>query len=408
MRIAIVGTGVSGLVVAHHLHRHHDVTLFEANGYIGGHVNTLALPVGNITHAIDTGFIVYNERNYPQFAALLAELGVPTQPTTMSFSMRSDRSGLEYNGSSLNQLFAQRRNLMRPAFYRMLRDILRFNRDAPLAVARGDAAPTLGAYLDNGGFGPELARDYLIPMGSALWSIPPSRVLEMPTAFFVTFFDNHGMLATGARPQWRVVQGGSQRYVDALVAPFRAAIRTHTAVTSVRRAVDHVQVNGERFDQVVLACHSDDALELLEDATRLERELLGALPYQQNDVVLHSDETLLPRRRNAWGSWNYRIPGDASAPAIVTYNMNMLQSLPGTATFCVSLNAGDAINPGQVHRRLRYRHPVYTVAGMAAQRRRDEISVGRTHFCGAYWGNGFHEDGVRSALSVVARVMSAQ
>ena len=407
MRIAIVGTGVSGLVVAHRLHHRHEVTLFEANEYVGGHVNTIPLTLNGVTHDVDTGFIVYNERNYPHFTALLAELGVPTQPTTMSFSVRSDLSGLEYNGSSINQLFAQRSNIFRPPFYRMLRDILRFNRAAPAAVAAGTAAGTLGAYLDAAGFGAELVRDYLVPMGSALWSIPPAKVLDMPAEFFVRFFENHGMLTVDNRPEWRVVQGGSQRYVEALIAPFRDRIRLRTPAREVRRTATGAMVNGEAFDRVVLACHSDDALAMLSDATLLEREVLGALPYQENDVLLHGDEAILPTRRQAWGSWNYRIPADPGAAAIVTYNMSMLQSLAGAPTFCVSLNAGNLVRHEKTYRRIRYRHPVYTTAGMAAQRRHHEISAGRTHFCGAYWGYGFHEDGVRSALAVVAALDTA-
>ena len=407
MRIAIVGTGVSGLVVAHRLHRQHEVTLFEANEYVGGHVNTIPLALDGVTHDVDTGFIVYNERNYPHFTALLAELRVKSQPTTMSFSVRSDVSGLEYNGSSIEQLFVQRSNIFRPQFYRMLRDILRFNRAAPVAVAAGTAAGTLGAYLDAAGFGAELVRDYLVPMGSALWSIPPAKVLDMPAEFFVRFFENHGMLTVDNRPEWRVVQGGSQRYVEALIAPFRDRIRLRTPAREVRRTATGAMVNGEAFDRVVLACHSDDALAMLSDATRLEREVLGALPYQENDVVLHGDDTILPTRRRAWGSWNYRMPADPGAPAIVTYNMSMLQSLVGAPTFCVSLNAGDLVRRERIYRRIRYRHPVYTTAGMVAQRRHHEISGGRTHFCGAYWGYGFHEDGVRSALAVVAALDTA-
>ena len=402
MRIAIVGTGVSGLVVAHRLHPRHEVTLFEAAEYVGGHVNTVSLTVDGVDREVDTGFIVYNERNYPHFTALLAELEVATQPTTMSFSVRSDAAKLEYNGSSINQVFAQRRNLLRPGFYRMLRDILRFNREAPEAARRSGAADTLGAYLEAAGFGPELTRDYLVPMGSALWSIPPAKVLEMPVEFFVNFFANHGMLTVDNRPEWRVVQGGSRRYVEALIAPFRDRIRLRTPVREVRRFADQVTVNGEAFDHVVLACHSDDALALLADPTPAEREILGTLPYQENDVVLHRDDAILPRRRGAWGSWNYRVLADPAAPAIVTYNMNMLQSLEGSPTFCVSLNAGDLIRPEAIYRRFRYRHPVYTTAGMAAQRKHHVISAGRTHYSGAYWGFGFHEDGVRSGLGVAS------
>ncbi|MES2306316.1 MAG: FAD-dependent oxidoreductase [Gemmatimonadota bacterium] len=404
MQIAVVGSGVAGLVVAHRLHPRHQVTLFEADDRIGGHVHTVPLAGFGALRNVDTGFIVYNETNYPRFTALLAELGVATEPTSMSFSVRADATDLEYNGSSIEQLFVQRRNLVRPSFYRMLRDIARFNRAAPRDVESGRATGTLGEYLDANRYGIELRRDYLIPMGSALWSLPPASVLEMPVVFFVQFFSNHGMLSVNRRPEWRVVSGGSQRYVDALVAPFRDRIRLETRVTAVRRSAGCVTVNGERFDQVVLACHSDDALAMLADPTSAENEVLGALPYQENDVVLHSDDSLLPKRRAAWGSWNYLVGNEADAPAIVTYNMNMLQGLEAPVTFCVSLNASERIRPESVYRRLRYRHPVYTVAGMAAQARHHEISTGRTHYCGAYWGYGFHEDGVRSADRVVAAI----
>lgn len=400
----MVGSGVAGLVAAHRLHRRHEITLFEADDRIGGHVHTVQLAVGGAVRSVDTGFIVFNESNYPRFTALLAELGVASEPTSMSFSVRSDADDLEFNGSSLDQLFVQRRNLVRPSFYRMLREIARFNRAAPRDVETGLATGTLADYLDRNRYGVEVRRDYLVPMGSALWSLPPASVLAMPVSFFVQFFSNHGMLSVNRRPTWRVVSRGSQRYVEALVTPFRDRIRLATPVTAVRRFSDHVTVNGERFDRVVLACHSDDALAMLLDPTEAEREILGALPYQENDVVLHSDDSLLPRRRAAWGSWNYRVGRSPEDPALVTYNMNMLQSLDAPVTFCVSLNANDQIRSDRVYRRLRYRHPVYTLAGVAAQERHQEISTGRTHYCGAYWGYGFHEDGVRSAERVVAAI----
>jgi predicted NAD/FAD-binding protein len=401
MRVAVVGSGVSGLVVAYLLDRRFDVTLFEADARLGGHVHTVTTTDGDATWAVDTGFIVYNERNYPLFTDLLARLGVATQPSSMSFSVRCDRTGLEYNGSTLRQLFAQRRNLFRPTFYRMVRDILRFNREAPRAVAEGDARETLGEYLRRAGYGPEVREHYLVPMGSALWSIPRRSVLEMPTAFFVQFFEHHGMLTVDDRPEWRVVRGGSQRYVEALLAGLRATIRMRTPVTSVRRVEDHVLVDGERFDHVVLACHADQALTVLEYATPAESAILGALPYQSNDVVLHTDTSVLPTRRRAWGAWNYHIRGAEDAPVTVTYNMNVLQSLNADRTYCVSLNAGDLIDPSTVLATMRYAHPRTTLEGAAAQERHGEISgVDRTHFCGAYWGFGFHEDGVRSAARV--------
>jgi predicted NAD/FAD-binding protein len=409
MRIAIVGSGVSGLVAAHLLHPHHEVTMFEARDRIGGHVNTVEVPSSDGSPLpVDTGFIVYNEHNYPVFSKLLDQLGVETQPSDMSFSVRCDRTGLEYNGSTIRQLFAQRRNLFRPSFHRMLRDILRFNREATSAILAGASDLTLGAYVAEAGYSSGLSEHYLLPMGSALWSVPRDQVLEMPAAFFVRFFENHGMLTVDDRPEWRVVRGGSERYVERLVEPFRDRVRTNTPVRRVERitsdggsTVTGVTVDGESFDHVILACHSDQALSLLADPTRQERSILGAMPYQENDIVLHTDESVLPRTRRAWGAWNYHLRGDTSGPATVTYNMNLLQTLSGPRTYCVTLNATDLVAPESILYRTTFHHPAYTTAGFAAQERHVEISdVRRTHFCGAYWGFGFHEDGARSGVRV--------
>ncbi|MFT5433375.1 MAG: putative NAD/FAD-binding protein [Myxococcota bacterium] len=403
MRIAIVGTGVSGLVVGHLLHPKHDVTVFEARDRIGGHVNTVRFDDGSREWSVDTGFIVYNEANYPLFTRLLSQLDVPTQPTAMSFSVRCDRTGLEYNGSTMRQLFVQKRNLLSPGYYGMIRDILRFNRNAPAAVRNGSAGMSLGEYLNEGGYSSRLADHYIVPMGSALWSMPRSRVLEMPAEFFVRFFENHGMLTVDDRPEWRVVQGGSERYVEALVGAFRDRIRTSTPVKSVRRDSDRVVVNGEDFDHVVMACHSDQALGMLEDPTTDERQILGALPYQTNDVVLHTDTSVLPRRKRAWGAWNYHIAGKEDAPATVTYDMNILQTLQADQTYCVTLNPPDQLDPARVLYETRFSHPLYTPNAAVAQGRWSEISgLNRTHFCGAYWGFGFHEDGVRSGIAVAS------
>lgn len=405
MRIAIVGTGVSGLVAARHLHREHEVTVFEADDRIGGHVHTWNVQARGREYRVDSGFIVCNERNYPNFLALLAELGIRTQPSTMSFSVRHDAANLEYNGSGIRQLFAQPANVARPRFLRMLAEVLRFNRVAARTARSGGPSLTLGALLADGNYSASFRDWYLVPMGSAIWSLPPSRVLDMPARFFVDFFDNHGMLTVDDRPLWRVVQGGSSRYVDALSAPFRDRIRLRHRVSRVERLSDAVVVDGERFDRVVLACHSDQALAMLADPSRAEREVLSAMPYQVNDVVLHTDTSLLPRRRAAWGAWNYRVTGAPEAPAVVTYNMNMLQSIDAPETFCVTLNADGAVDPARLIGRATYHHPIVTPAGIAARARRDEVSgPNRTHYCGAYWGNGFHEDGVASALDVVREV----
>ena len=408
MRLAIVGSGVSGLVAAHLLHPRHDITVFEARDRIGGHVNTIHHEDDTGQWRVDTGFIVYNEHNYPLFSKMLRQLGVSTQPSDMSFSVRCDRTGIEYNGSTLRQLFIQKRNLLRPSYYGMIRDIIRFNREAPAAIANGSKGLSMGEYLDGARYSSRLSEHYLVPMGSALWSIPASRVLDMPAEFFVRFFENHGMLSVSDRPEWRVVQGGSRSYVDALVAPFDDRIRTGCPVRTVRRESDGVFVNDERFDQVVMACHSDQALGMLTDATRVELEVLGALPYQKNRVVLHTDTSVLPRREGAWGSWNYMSKGKSDEPATVTYNMNMLQTLAAERTLCVTLNPPDWIEPASVIYETTYDHPLYTLGGIEAQGRRNEISgVNRTHYCGAYWGFGFHEDGVRSGADV-ARALGVE
>lgn len=409
MKIAIVGSGVSGLVAARSLAGEHEITVFEAGSRIGGHVHTWDVDTDDgASIAVDSGFIVYNERNYPNFSRILGELGVATQPTAMSFGVRCDRTGLEYNGTTLDRLFVQRANLLRPSFWRMIREILRFNREAPAAIRNGAAGVTLGELLDTGRYSDKFREQYLLPMGSALWSVPRARVLEMPALFFVRFFENHGMLTVNDRPQWRVVSGGSARYVEALIAPFRGRIATNSPVRRVERFMDRVELDGVAFDRVVLACHSDQALAMLADATSAEREVLGALPYQLNDAVLHTDVSVLPRARRAWGAWNYRISTDADTPATVTYDMNILQSLSARETYCVTLNDAGRIDPARVIGAVRYHHPMCTLAGAAAQERRGEISgANRTHFCGAYWGNGFHEAGATSGLAVAQEVLRA-
>ena len=405
MKIAIIGSGIAGNVVAHHLHREYDITVFEAAGHVGGHTHTHSIALDGEAHQIDTGFIVFNDRTYPNFIALLAELGVESQPSAMSFSVRNERSGLEYNGTSMNSLFAQRRNLFRPSFYHMLRDILRFNREAQ-ALLDSELEIALGDYLTQQRYSREFIRDYLIPMGAAIWSTDPVRMLSFPARFFVRFFHNHGMLTVNDRPQWRAISGGSARYVEKLVAPFRSRIRLHTPVEAVRRLPDRVMVTAlgaepERFDQIFLACHADQALRLLADATPLEREVVGAFGYQKNEAVLHTDTALLPRARRAWAAWNYHVEPAQNA-ATLTYNMNILQNLASRHTFCVTLNRSADIAPGRIIKRLTYEHPLYTPAAVAAQQRQREVNgVNRTYYCGAYWRYGFHEDGVVSALQAI-------
>ncbi|MFO1094070.1 MAG: FAD-dependent oxidoreductase [Planctomycetaceae bacterium] len=409
MRIAIVGSGISGLVAGYRLHPQHDITVFEANDYVGGHTHTVDVELDGERHAIDTGFIVYNDRTYPRFISLLFELGVASQPTTMSFSVRDERTGLEYNGRSPNTLFAQRRNLLKPSFYRLLSDIMRFSRAARRLLQEGAGEITVGEFLARHRFSTQFREQYLLPMGSAIWSCPTGTFADFPIAFVAEFYANHGLLDFLNRPVWRVIAGGSRNYVERMSRGFRSQIRLRTPVIGVRRALEHVEVRTsggvvERFDHIVFACHSDQALRILGgDATTAEREILGAFPYSRNIAVLHTDEQVLPQSRRAWAAWNYRCTGDAAAPASVTYNMNLLQGLRSRHTFCVTLGDEPRIAAHRVLGCFEYHHPVFTTQRAAAQARHAELlNQRRTSFCGAYWRNGFHEDGVVSAEAVVA------
>jgi predicted NAD/FAD-binding protein len=383
------------------------VTVFEANRRLGGHTATVDVALGTRRFAVDTGFIVFNDWTYPNFIALMDELGISSRPTSMGFSVRDEDSGLEYAGTNLDALFAQRRNLLSPRFLRMVRDILRFNRESVADLEAGRLADddTLGAYLDRNGYSEGFKRDYLIAMGSAIWSSDCASMLDFPVQFFVRFFKNHGLLSVKNRPQWRTIEGGSREYVAPLCRRFEQRIHTGCPVARVQRDPAGVTLHfqgGEqqRFDQVVIATHSDQALALLDTPSDDEREILGALPYQANDVVLHTDTKLLPKNRKTWSSWNYRLGVDASR-AVLTYNMNILQGLEAPETFCVTLNDTASINPHKILGRFRYDHPVFSLDGMAAQARWDAINgVQNTWYCGAYWHNGFHEDGVVSALRV--------
>ena len=406
MKIAIIGTGIAGLTAAYLLSTNYDLTVFEANDYLGGHTHTIQVQTAHGTYAVDTGFIVFNDWTYPNFIKLLTRLGVPSQPSTMSFSVKCEHTGLEYNGTSLNTLFSQRRNLLRPSFHRMLRDILRFNREAPTLLHDDNAHTSLGSYLVKNHYSQAFIEPYLIPMGASIWSAAPQQIFEIPARFFVQFFHNHGMLSIKRRPQWRVIVGGSQEYVKVLTHPFCDRIRLCCPVQSVTRHPTHVSIKSagqeaERFDHVVIATHSDQALAILTDPSAQERAILGALPYQANETVLHTDDTILPRTRRAWASWNYHRLHEEQSQVAITYNMNMLQSLRVPETFCVTLNRTAAIDPAKIIEKMTYHHPVYTEAGVAAQKRHSQINgINRTHFCGAYWGYGFHEDGVNSALAV--------
>ena len=409
MKIAIIGSGIAGLTCAYLLNRRHAITLFEAESWVGGHTHTVPVSLDGQHYAIDTGFIVFNDWTYPNFIHLLRQLGVRYQPTEMSFSVHDPRSGVEYNGNNLNSLFAQRSNLLSPRFWGMLQDILRFNREALRDLEEGRIAAdlTLGQYLQQNGYGQRFIDHYIVPMGAAIWSMSLEGMLGFPLQFFVRFFRNHGLLSVSDRPQWYVIEGGSSAYVEPLTRDFLQHIRSNCPVQRIERDASGVTVHSaagsERFDKVVLACHSDQALALLAKPSEAEQQILGALPYAENDVVLHTDTRLLPRRPLAWASWNYRLGGPRQQPAAVTYNMNILQGIKAPQTFCVSLNQSEAIAPDKVLARFRYAHPQYSLAGMAAQARWEEIhGVQHSYYCGAYWANGFHEDGVLSALRVAS------
>jgi uncharacterized protein len=412
MRIAIVGTGISGLLAAHRLHREHEIVVYEAADRIGGHTHTVPVPTAEGTLWIDTGFIVFNDRNYPNFEALLDELGVATQPSHMGFSVSDGSGRFEYSGTPRG-LFARRANLFDPRFLRMLLDWRRFNREAPGLVGMNGTAPSLGAWLEQQGFSRRFVERLIVPQASAVWSAAPEQMWSFPASFLAEFFANHGMYTLRDRPTWRTVRGGSRSYVEAIAAPWRDRVRLGAPVRRIERLPHAVRVQtdgceSEEFDRIVIAAHSDQALAMLADPSRAEREVLGAIPYQDNEAVLHTDPSLMPRRRAVWSSWNFHLGEEPPQRTTVTYWMNSLQGLPRGRDFFVSLNRGAEIDPAHVIRRLHYDHPVYTAAGVAAQRRRAEISgVQRTHYCGAYWGWGFHEDGVLSALRACKEIAAS-
>ena len=408
-RIGIIGSGISGLTCAHLLNPHHDITLFEQNEKPGGHTNTERVEREGRVFPVNTGFIVFNDWTYPNFIKLMDKLGIESEASDMSFSVTCEITGLEYNGTNLNKLFAQRRNLLSPGFWRMIRDILRFNKETITELNQGTLSETetLTAYLKRNQYSETFIEKFIVPMGAAIWSSGRAAMDEFPIYFFVRFFKNHGMLSVDDRPTWRVISGGSDTYIDAITKGFSDRVLLNEGVHSVSRSNEAVIVTTTQgkmhaFDEVIFATHSDQALRLLESPTREEQQVLGAIGYQDNEVVLHTDDTLLPKSKRAWAAWNYHIPQQPTERVALTYNMNMLQNFRTRhTTFCVTLNKTDDIDPDKIIKTFNYAHPVFTTRAVAAQERFAEVSgKNRSHYCGAYWFNGFHEDGVKSALRV--------
>ena len=404
MRIAIIGSGISGLTAAYLLNHDHEITLYEANDHIGGHTHTHDIEIEGKIWAVDSGFIVYNERTYPNFIRILDELGVERKPTRMGFSVKSVSNDLEYAGHSLDGLFSQRRNLIRPSFWRMIKSILRFKKESEEQLNELPLDMTIGSFLEKNHYPSEFIEHFIIPMGAAIWSTMPNMMTEIPAVFFIRFFQNHGILAIKDKPTWWVINGGSKNYVKKMTAGFTDRIMVSTPVKRVKRN-DSIEIiagspqHMTRFDAVVFACHSDQALALLADPSYAENEILRAITYQRNDVLLHTDHSVLPRRRKAWSSWNYQLDSDPERPVALTYNMNILQGLESSVTFCVTLNDPEAVSPDRIIKEITYHHPLITVESISAQKRKNEISgVNNTYYCGAYWHNGFHEDGVVSAM----------
>ena len=406
MKIAIVGSGIAGLTAAYRLHTRHQITLFEASPRLGGHSNTVTVDLPEDKIPVDTGFIVFNDWTYPNFISLMKEIGIEGNATEMSFSVKDEQRDFEYNGHTLNTLFAQRRNLVKPTFWLMLRDIIRFNREARELLESNEDQLTLGNFLKQRRYGDLFCDHYIIPMGAAIWSTSTEQMLDFPVKYFARFFENHGLLNVVNRPQWYTIPGGSQEYVKKLSSPFIENVRLNTPVLGISRKPNFVEIisvaGKEHFDEVVIACHSNQALQLLQDATIQEKEILGSIQYQRNEAVLHKDISLLPNRKKAWASWNYHLDHTQQERVAVTYNMNILQHIQSPPNLLVTLNRTERIDPDKVLSKIYYEHPVYNEASVKAQKRHSEISgINNTHFCGAYWRNGFHEDGVVSTINML-------
>jgi len=405
MKIAIIGSGISGNTLAYHLNSNHQITLFESNSRVGGHSHTHEIEIANQKLNVDTGFIVFNKKTYPHFLNLLHELKVPYENSAMSFSVKDSQKDFEYNGTNLNALFAQRKNLISPTFYKMIKEILRFNKNSTLLLKDNEEI-SLGEYLDREAYSDFFKKYYILPMGSAIWSSDVKTMMTFPAKFFVRFFDNHGMLNINDRPQWLTITGGSINYVKKLISPFEKKIKLNSQIKSVERKNDHVDIQfhdrDEKFDWVFFACHSDEALKLIKSPTQDEKNVLKAIPYKDNEVILHFDERFMQRRKLAWAAWNYHVAEDSSSPVSLTYNMNILQNLKTNVPVLVTLNPQEKIDKHKIIKKLSYAHPQYSLKSIEAQSKHHLISgVNRTSFAGAYWGNGFHEDGVKSAIDAI-------
>jgi predicted NAD/FAD-binding protein len=407
MRIAIIGSGISGMTAAYKLHgAGHDITVYEANNYVGGHTATIDVELQGKHYAVDTGFIVFNDWTYPNFIALLDELGVAWQYSDMSFSLQCQKTGLEYNGTSINTLFAQRLNALRPSFLRMIRDILRFNDEAKQALPTLTADTSLSEFLQQRRYSQYFIDRYIVPMGRAIWSASESAMLEFPAKFFIDFFERHGFLNLDDRPRWRAIKGGSREYARQLIKPFASNIRLNTPVAGVKRNAAGITIRTQRgelhhHDYVVFACHSDQALAMIEDPGVVEQQVLSAFPYQENEVLLHTDIRMLPKNRLAHAAWNYHLLKNPQERVALTYDMNVLQNIDAPQKFLVTLNRTNDIDSKNVLGRYTYHHPVYTPKAVAAQAYHSALNgTNRSFYCGAYWRFGFHEDGVVSALNM--------
>ena len=408
MKIAIVGSGISGNTIAHLLHKKHNITLFEKNNRIGGHSHTHNIEINGSPISVDTGFIVFNKKTYPLFSSLLRELDVAHEDSKMSFSVFSKKTGLEYNGTSLNTLFSQRRNIFKPKFIKMIFEILRFNKES-LGLLATSKELSLGDYLAKNAYSDYFLKNYILPMGSAIWSSNLETMIKFPAKFFVTFLHNHGMLNINNRPQWLTISNGSKSYVQKLCHPFIDKIRLNSNIKFIERksnkVIVHSKYGSENFDYIFMACHSNEALAILKDASNNEKEILGAIPYTNNEVYLHTDSTIMPKYKLSWAAWNYNIDSKESEPITLTYNMNILQNIKIETPVLVTLNPKGCIDPKKIIKKLNYAHPTFSIDSINAQKKHHIISgINRTFFAGAYWGNGFHEDGVKSAYDSVKQL----